>query len=76
MGTLKNKFYESSKFGKWLDENSYGPFKSNGIVTPTPKQVLQNTVVVTMFTLIVGSFVWLVDTAVYGVISIVMSMAG
>lgn len=51
-------------------------FKSNGIVTPTPKQVLQNTVVVTMFTLIVGSFVWLVDTAVYGVISIVMSMAG
>lgn len=51
-------------------------FKNNGIVTPTPKQMLQNTVVVTMFTLIVGSFVWLVDTAVYGVISIVMSMVG
>ena len=32
MGTLKNKFYESSKFGKWLDENSYSPFKSDGIV--------------------------------------------
>lgn len=51
-------------------------FKNNKIVTPTPKQVLRNTGVVAGFTLIVGAFVWLVDTAAYGLISMVMSMVG
>ena len=49
-------------------------FKNNKIVTPTPKQVLQNAGVVACFSLIIGAFVWVVDTAAYGMLDLVMSI--
>lgn len=48
--------------------------RNNEIVTPTPKQVLQNTGVVACFSLIIGVFVWIVDTAAYGMLDLVMSI--
>lgn len=49
-------------------------FRNNKIVTPTPKQVLQNAVVVTCFSLMIGAFVWVVDMAAYGMLDLVMSI--
>lgn len=51
-------------------------FKNNKIITPTPKQVLKNAGVVVGFSFIMGAFVWLVDTAAYGMITMVMSVIG
>lgn len=48
-------------------------FKNNKIITPTPKQVAKNTGVVVAVTAIVGVFVWLADTAAYGLLNLVMS---
>lgn len=48
-------------------------FKNNKIITPTPKQVVKNTGVVVAVTAIVGVFVWLADTAAYGLLNLVMS---
>ena len=50
-GTIKDKFY-STKFGKWFNDNSYGPFKKDGIgykVTEVVSEIV-GIVVITIFT--------------------------